>query len=167
MNRERGIGRIQEAEAKEYLDALEKAGIEESDLKDSPLEQWFAMGKALSKNQKEKLKEPFTYKKLIDVIRAELGDTAKKSFLLTIIPNYSELSGFVHGGPTTAVMVELREANLGGSRRHEGQKARHSEVHVNACQRTRSPVETVGKQSVSPKPNCQLFIIATKNYELY
>lgn len=107
-----GYMQLRGAEAREYLDALEKAGIEESDLRDSPLEPWFAMGKALSKKQKDKLKEPFTYRRLIDVIRAELGDTAKKSFLLTIIPNYSELSGFVHGGPTTALMVELREANI-------------------------------------------------------
>jgi hypothetical protein len=107
-----GYMRLREAEAKEYLDALEKAGIEDSDLKDSPLEPWFAMGRALSKNQKDKLKEPFTYRKLIDVIRAELGDSANKSFLLKIIPNYSELSGFVHGGPTTAFIEELREANF-------------------------------------------------------
>ena len=37
-----------------------KAGIEASDLKDSPLEPWFAMGRASSKNQKDKLKQPFT-----------------------------------------------------------------------------------------------------------
>jgi hypothetical protein len=107
-----GYMRLREAEAKEYLDALAKAGIEESELEGSPLQPWFDMGRGLSKSQKEKIKEPFTYRKLIDVIRTELGDTAKKSFLLNIIPNYSELSGFVHGGPTTAVMVELREANF-------------------------------------------------------
>ncbi len=107
-----GYMRLREVEAKEYLDALKKAGIEESELKDSPLEPWFAMGRALSKKQKDELKAPFTYKNLIDVIREELGDTTEKSSLLNIIPNYSELSGFVHGGPTTAVMLELREANF-------------------------------------------------------
>lgn len=107
-----GYMQLRGAEAKEYLNGLEMAGIKESDLKDSPLETWFAMGRVLSKNQKNKLKEPFTYRKLIDVIRAELGETAKKSFLLKIIPNYSELSGFVHGGPSTALMVKFREADF-------------------------------------------------------
>lgn len=107
-----GYMRLREAEAKEYLDALQKAGIEDSDLKASPLEPWFAMGRVISKKQKDKLKEPFTYRKLIEFIRVEAGDTAKNSFLLTIIPTYSELSGFVHGGPTTAFIEELREANL-------------------------------------------------------
>ena len=103
-----GYMRLQETEAKDYLDALERAGIGESELAGSPLEPWFAMGRPLSSNQKKQLQEPFTYKKLIESIRAELGDTGAKSFLLNIIPNYSELSGFVHGGPTTNLMVEIR-----------------------------------------------------------
>lgn len=104
-----GYMQLRGCEAKDYMKALNFAGIEESDLAGSPLKPWLDMGSAIK--EPKKVKDPFTVKELIGAIRMELGDTDTKSFLLRIVPNYAELSAFVHGGPSTSFMEELREQN--------------------------------------------------------
>ena len=101
-----GYLRVAETEAKAYLKALSDAGIEESKVADSPLAPLFTKGKALTNSDKEKIDAPFKYKMLIETIKADLGP-GSESFLLKIIPNYAELSGFVHGGPSTSLILRV------------------------------------------------------------
>ncbi|GAG39744.1 unnamed protein product, partial [marine sediment metagenome] len=55
----------------------------------------------------------FKYRTLIRTIR-ELINSDSPDFLSKIIPNYSELSGFVHGGPTAPEKLAwLRSEGLG------------------------------------------------------
>lgn len=92
-------------EAFEYLKACEAAGIEVPENPSSPLNQWFPHARSLTGNDIRKLGEPFRYRVLIATIRGLIG-ASSPDFLAKIIPNYSELSGFVHGGPTAAQVVE-------------------------------------------------------------
>lgn len=86
-------------EAFDYLKACGQAGIEIGDAPKTVLDQWIPEAQSLSSNQIKKLEEPFRYRSLIATIREAIGATSP-DFLLKIIPNYSELSGFVHGGPS-------------------------------------------------------------------
>ncbi len=99
-----GYLRLAEAEAKAYLKALEDAGIEENAMSGSPMSPLFPKGNSLTRAEKDKIEAPFKYKTLIKMIRDDLGPTAD-AYLLKIIPNYSELSGFVHGGPSTSLVL--------------------------------------------------------------
>jgi hypothetical protein len=64
----------------------------------------------LTEKDVNKLGEPFTYKALIRTAR-ELIAAPEAKLLLTIIPSYSELSGFVHGGPSAfEKLVSLSES---------------------------------------------------------
>jgi len=63
------------------------------------LNEHFTEAKSLSDKQVKELEKPFRYRTLIEQIRESM-DSDSPDFLSKIIPNYSELSGFVHGGPT-------------------------------------------------------------------
>lgn len=99
-----GYLRLAECEARAYLKALEYAGIHEDLISESPLFSLLTKGRSLSRKEAEMLESPFKYKALIEKIRSDLGSDAG-SFLLKIVPNYSELSGFVHGGPSAALIT--------------------------------------------------------------
>ena len=73
------------------------------------MDQWIPEAQALSATKVRKLEDPFRYQTLIRTVR-ELIDTNSPDFLLKIIPNYSELSGFVHGGPTARTKLDLIHA---------------------------------------------------------
>jgi len=51
------------------------------------------------------LARPFQYKKLIEAINTSYGFN-KPNFLSKIVPNFAELSGFVHGGPSTQIIMD-------------------------------------------------------------
>jgi len=103
--------RLAECEARAYLKALEYAGFDENAIAGSPLFPLLTKGKTLSKNEAEMLENPFRYKALIKKIQDELGSGAD-SFLLKVLPNYSELSGFVHGGPSTSLITSQLRSEL-------------------------------------------------------
>lgn len=96
---------LQVAEAFEYLQACKLAGLEIGAEPKSVLEEWFTEAKTLSDKEVRTLADPFRYRKLITTIRNLVGDTPP-NFLTKILPNYSELSGFVHGGPTAMTVMK-------------------------------------------------------------
>jgi len=91
--------RLHLAEAFAYLKAYEKAGVDSDVLPNSQLDQWFAEAGSLSAKEIQEIEAPFRYRNLISTIRQEIG-VSSPDFLSKIIPNYSELSAFVHGGPS-------------------------------------------------------------------
>lgn len=93
-------------EAFEYLRAHEAAELDIGDSPKSVLDQWFPEAQSLSANAVRQLADPFRYRNLIQTIRDLVG-TEAPDFLSKIIPNYSELSGFVHGGPTARTVVDV------------------------------------------------------------
>jgi len=99
-----GYFRLAEAEAKAYLNALKDASIDETEMTGSPMSPLFSKGNALTKSEKSKIEEPFKYKVLIKTITDDLGPKAS-GYLLKIIPTYCKLSGFVHGGPSTSLIL--------------------------------------------------------------
>lgn len=102
--------RLAETEAKAYLKALGDAGIAECLCSNAPLALLFDKGKALSNKERDEIETCFKYKSLIRFIREGIGDSSADSFLLKIIPNYAELSGFVHGGPSTSLILRASES---------------------------------------------------------
>lgn len=104
-----GYFRLAEVEARAYLKALEYAGIDEEEMDGTPTSVLFAKGKALTNRAKTEIEDPFRHKNLIQSIRQVLGDEAAEPFLLKIVPNYAELSGFVHGGPSTSLILLAAE----------------------------------------------------------
>lgn len=93
------------SEAFEYLNAYETAGLDIADSPKGVLNQWFPQARSLSEKEVRKLAEPFRYGALIKTIR-ELVPTDSPGFLDKIIPNYSSLSGFVHGGPSAGQSID-------------------------------------------------------------
>jgi len=91
--------RLGVAEAFEYIKAYEDAGLVLDSLPTGKLAQWFSEAKGLSRSDVRKITSVFTYRKLIRSIRKYIGATSP-DFLSKIIPNYSQLSAFVHGGPS-------------------------------------------------------------------
>jgi hypothetical protein len=96
------------AEAARYLKAIDAAKLDPSVAEHSALAPVFDEARELSSGEIHKLEEPFQHKKLITTIRESLKMTDATNFLLKIIPNYCELSGFVHGGPSTADILHKR-----------------------------------------------------------
>jgi hypothetical protein len=97
--------RIRLCEAKAYLKAYEAAGLDMSVSPKSMLEPWFEEGAKLTKKQVEEIEGPFKYRELIRTVGSLIG-AAGPSFLSKVIPNYSELSGFVHGGPSVFCIID-------------------------------------------------------------
>ncbi len=93
-------------EAFDYIRACEHAGLQIGGNPKSVLDQWIPEAQALSGKEVRQLEEPFRYRALIVTIR-DLINTGSPDFLSKIIPNYSELSGFVHGGPTASAKLDL------------------------------------------------------------
>jgi hypothetical protein len=93
-------------EAYDYLRACEQAGIPIGGDRKSVLDQWIPEAQAMSANKVKDLDSPFRYRTLIATIRDLIGSTSP-DFLSKVIPNYSELSGFVHGGPTAQAKLEV------------------------------------------------------------
>jgi len=102
---------LQIVEAFKYLKAYKAAGLEIGEDPKTVLDQWFPMAKSLSNTDVGKLEDPFRYRELIRTING-LINTHGPNFLDKIIPNYSELSGFVHGGPTAEqVLAQFYETS--------------------------------------------------------
>ncbi len=99
--------RLRIHEAGEYLRAYEAAKLDMTLNPKSVLDPWFSEAQALSRKQLNELAEPFRYKALIEYINSRIGEGGP-NFLTKIIPNYSELSGFVHGGPSTVLILALQ-----------------------------------------------------------
>jgi hypothetical protein len=93
-------------EAFNYLCACEQAGLQIGDKPKFVLDCCIPEAQALSAAEVKELEKPFRYRALILTIR-ELTDTNSPDFLSKVIPNYSELSGFVHGGPTARAKLDL------------------------------------------------------------
>jgi len=91
--------RLRIKEAYDYLHACEQAGLQIGGNRKTVLDEWIPDAQALSCKEVKRLDEQFKYRGLIRTIR-ELINSDFPDFLSKIIPNYSELSGFVHGGPT-------------------------------------------------------------------
>jgi hypothetical protein len=106
---------LQIVEAFKYLKAYQAAGLEIGENPGTVLDQWFPIAKSLSNKDVRELEDPFHYRQLIKTIRELIEtqvDTHVFSFLNKIIPNYSELSGFVHGGPTAEkVLAQFYETD--------------------------------------------------------
>lgn len=104
-------------EARQYLSAIQESKLEPGAEIHSVLAPWFAEAGGLTRSQAKAMEEPFKYKSMIRTLNDYLGESGA-NFLTKIIPNYSELSGFVHGGPSAAMVmkafenVELRRENL-------------------------------------------------------
>lgn len=94
------------SEAFEYLRAHKAAGLDIGDHPRTVLDQWFPEARSLTEEDIHKLAKPFRYRELITMIRGLLSAKAP-DFLAKIIPNYSELSGFVHGGPSAGQALTL------------------------------------------------------------
>lgn len=94
------------SEASEYLRAYKTAELDIGDHPRTVLDRWFPEASSLTEGDIRKLAKPFQYRELIKTIRGLLGATAP-DFLTKIIPNYSELSGFVHGGPSAGQALTL------------------------------------------------------------
>ena len=104
-------------EASQYLRAIRASKLPEGSEATSPLAPWFDEADRLSRSDIKFFEEPFKYKALIERI-AKYAELDEPNILNKIIPNYSELSGFVHGGPSTAVILaslpsrEAKESRL-------------------------------------------------------
>lgn len=98
--------RVRLVEAKEYLKAYDAAGLDMAERPPTGLEPFFEEGQKLSNKEAEDIGKPFKYKALIKTITDHIG-VAKPNILSKIIPNYSELSGFVHGGPSVFCIIDL------------------------------------------------------------
>jgi hypothetical protein len=92
-------------EARAYLKAYEAAGLDMSDRPKSVLEPWFEEAQKLSNKEAHEIEKPFKYKELIKTI-AEYTGMVKPNFLSNIVPNYNELSAFVHGGPSVFCIID-------------------------------------------------------------
>jgi hypothetical protein len=97
--------RLRVVEASQYVKAITAAKIDIKDLHDSPLAPWFKEGSELTGKERDALESPFKYKTLIETI-SDLSGQDRPSFLSKIVPNYCELSGFVHGGPSTSLILD-------------------------------------------------------------
>ena len=94
----------------EYLKAYEAAGLDLGNSLKSQLDQWIPEASGLSAKEVGKIAAPFRYRNLIQTIRKEIKADAP-NFLSKIIPNYSQLSAFVHGGPSADdVLVSFEDA---------------------------------------------------------
>lgn len=98
--------RLRIKEAYDYLHACEQAGLQIGGNRKTVLEQWIPEAQTLSANKVKQLDDPFKYRALIRTIR-ELINSDSPDFLSKIIPNFSELSSFVHGGPTAREKLAL------------------------------------------------------------
>lgn len=104
--------RLRIKEAFDYLRACESAGLELRDSPKSILDDVFDEARSLSNTKVKELEKPFQYRALIKLIRESI-DSDSPDFLSKIIPNYGELSGFVHGGPSARVKLNhLKSAGL-------------------------------------------------------
>lgn len=106
--------RLRIKEAFDYLRACEQVGLEIGGNPKSVLDQWITGAQELSAAEVKKLDDPFRYRTLICTIRKLLGSNSA-DFLSKVIPNYSELSGFVHGGPTAREKLDLIHAEGRGA----------------------------------------------------
>ena len=91
-------------EAWRYLRAYQAAGFDSSVNSPSILGPWFDEARPLTGGQVREMTEPFEHRQLIQMI-LDLNGLPMQGFLSQVIPNYSELSGFVHGGPTTFLIL--------------------------------------------------------------
>ncbi len=103
--------RLSEVEASQFMKAIAAAGLDIKCFNDSPLAPFFAKGRILTSQEREKLESPFKHKKLIELISTEIGQK-QPGFLSKIIPNYCQLSGFVHGGPSTSLILNAMPTEM-------------------------------------------------------
>jgi hypothetical protein len=89
--------RLVVTEARQYRTAHRDAKLDEAAAAETFLAPWFGEADKLSRAEAQAMEEPFKYKSMIRTVN-ELLSNAGANFLTKIIPNYSELSGFVHGG---------------------------------------------------------------------
>ena len=101
--------RLRIKEAFDYLRACDQAGIQIGNAPKTLLDKWMPEAQSMSAKQIKKMEEPFRYRNLISAIR-DLINVAPPNYLSKIIPNYAELSGFVHGGPTAFAKLDLIQA---------------------------------------------------------
>ncbi len=94
------------SEAFEYLKAYKVAGLDIGNHPKTVLDQWFPEARSLTEKDIGRLVKPFQYKELVKLMR-QLLDAKAPDFLAKIIPNYSELSSFVHGGPSAGQALTL------------------------------------------------------------
>lgn len=92
-------------EAADYKKALTAAGLTLDEPEQFILHPWFEEAGKLKAGELDDLARPFQYKKLIEAINTSYGFT-KPNFLSMIVPNFAELSGFVHGGPSTQLIMD-------------------------------------------------------------
>lgn len=91
-------------EAADYKKALTAAGLTLDKTEQYILHPWFEEAGKLKPGELDELARPFQYKKLIETINASYGFT-KPNVLSKIVPNFAELSGFVHGGPSMQLIM--------------------------------------------------------------
>ena len=107
--------KVEIAEEDAYLKGCEKAGLEMIKNRRESLVEMFPNAKTLTDKEIKELAHPFHIRNLINTI-VESVKLIKPNFITKIIPNYSRLSGFVHGGPSAdRIMNELAD----GARRWE------------------------------------------------
>lgn len=92
-------------EAADYKKALTAAGLTLDNPEQYILHPWFEEAGKLKPGELDELARPFHYKKLIGTINASYGFT-QPNVLSKIVPNFAELSGFVHGGPSTQLIMD-------------------------------------------------------------
>lgn len=93
-------------EASQYKKAIKDGKLDQDAANHSALAPWFNEAAALTNSQREKIESPFKYKQLIEAINKQLGNNNIPNILTKIIPNYAELSGFVHGGPSAWLILD-------------------------------------------------------------
>jgi hypothetical protein len=98
--------RLLVVEAGQYVKAIEAAKLDAGAAKHSALAPWFKEAAAMSNKEREAAESPFKYKRLIETIHDLAALGVGPQFLRKIVPNYAELSGFVHGGPSTTLILK-------------------------------------------------------------
>lgn len=95
----------------QYLKACKAAGLDIEGTPKGVLDQRFSQARSLREKDVREMAEPFKYRELIKTIQG-LVPRDTPSFLEKIIPNYSKLSGFIHGGPSAAqALKDLSDKN--------------------------------------------------------
>lgn len=82
-----------------YLKSYKQAELARDKTPRQALEDKFPSAKSLSNEDIKGLSDRFRYRELIGIILSSTK-MAKPNFITKIMPNYSLLSGFVHGGPS-------------------------------------------------------------------
>lgn len=108
-----------------FLKAYESAGLDMPEPPRPALERLYPEAADMTDKDIRSLASPFQYKNLIKAIIKSVP-LAEPNFITKIIPAYSRLSGFIHGGPTAdRTMKELENPS---SRRREMSEIAHLTV---------------------------------------